>query len=643
MIQTQARNGVRALIALLLLAVAIGGIAVSQIRFGGPISRATALQDELLADILPPPAFVVEPYLHATLITTNPETKDKALEQIDGIRAEYRKRREYWKTAPIPAELRAELEQSLAKADAFWETMDQRFIPAVQSGDLTQAASIRNTELGPRFWAQHDQIDQLVTASGRYRADLVAKGQRTTIIAISVVTLLAAAIMTLVWLAGRLISTRVVAPLADTAEAINALASGDFSRTVAGQDRSDEIGTVSRAMETFRQGAIAKARADEEQREVVAALSRALDHLADKNLEYRIDDAFPAAYDQLRGNFNRAQEALREAIGTVRVSARGVITSINEIRAASDDLANRNEQQAASLEETAAAMNQVTGSVAATAAGAATVQQSIAAAHGQASEGGRVVEQAVAAMAQIEESSQQIAQIISVIDGIAFQTNLLALNAGVEAARAGEAGKGFAVVANEVRALAQRSADAARDIRELISNSSSQVESGVTLVGETGARLREIVGRIGEINTLVAEIASSAEQQAQSLQQINGSVLEMDRMTQQNAAMVEQSTAATRALNTEADCMMGLVSAFKTRDSSRRAGVGAQSNRRDTAVADAAPAARSPVPLPVTAPAAKAPPPPAPRAPAPIAAPMAAPIVAGNLAVAPTDDDWSSF
>jgi len=637
MIQTQARNGVRALIALLLLAVAIGGVAVSQIRFGGPISRATALQDELLADILPPPAFVVEPYLHATLITTNPETTTKALEQIDGNRAEYRKRHEYWKTAPIPEELRAELEQSLAKADAFWETMDNRFIPAVKAGDLAQAANIRNTELGPRFWAQHDSIDQLVTASGRYRADLVAKGQRTTILAMTVVALLAAAIMAMVWLAGRLIRTRIVAPLADTAEAINAMAAGDYARPVSGQDRQDEIGTVARAMETFREGAIARAQAEEQQREVVRALSQALDHLADKDLEYRIDNQFPTAYDPLRINFNRAQEALREAIGTVRVSARGVITSINEIRAASDDLAQRNEQQAANLEETAAAMNQVTGSVAATAAGANSVQLSIAAAHGQASEGGRVVERAVAAMAQIEESSQQISQIITVIDGIAFQTNLLALNAGVEAARAGEAGKGFAVVANEVRALAQRSADAARDIRELISNSSAQVESGVALVGETGTRLREIVGRIGEINALVAEIASSAEQQAQSLQHINGAVLEMDRMTQQNAAMVEQSTAATRALNTEADCMMELVSAFKTRDAARRAGIGAQSKRRDTAVASAPAAgpARQTAPAPVPAPAQVV------RAPAIPAAPPLA--VAGNLAVAAPDDDWSSF
>ena len=660
MIQKQARNGATALIALLSVAFSIAGIAVAEIRFGGPISRAVSLQDELLADILPPPAFVVEPFLHATLIVTNPETTTKELEQIDEGRAEFAQRRQYWKTAPIPEELRQHVETTLAKADAFWETMDKRFIPAVRAGNIAEATMIRSTELAPRFWAQHDEIDRLVAHSNQYRTELVNTGERTTIIAVAISALLALTAMVLVWLAGRVINNRVVAPLAETADVVTTMASGDYTAAVTGQDRNDEIGMLARALEVFRAGAIAKAQAEREQHTVVDNLSDALDHLAQKDLEYTIDSAFPPAYEQLRGNFNRAQESLREAIGTVRVSARGVIASISEIRAASDDLANRNAQQAANLEETTAAMGQVTSSVSATATGAASVQQSIAAAHGQATEGGAVVEQAVAAMSEIEQSSQQIAQIVSVIDGIAFQTNLLALNAGVEAARAGEAGKGFAVVANEVRALAQRSAEAARDIRELISKSSSQVNSGVALVGETGTRLREIVDRIGDITQLVAEIAESAEEQAKSLHHINGAVVEMDRMTQQNAAMVEESTAATRALSTEADCMMELVSAFRTRDASRRGSLGAASGQRrasaipsatamashPSAAAPARPAAPARQPAPVaSSPAA----PPAPAAvarptPAPTPARMAPPPVVGNTALAATpDDDWSSF
>ena len=630
MIQTHARNGARALIALVLVAFGVTAFAVSEIRFGGPLSRAVGLQDELMADILPPPAFVVEPYLHATLITTNPEITDKELAEIAENFEAFKTRRAYWKSAPIPEDLRAHVEDALVKADAFWDTMENRFLPAVKAGNLVQAKAIHDSELGPRFWAQHDRIEALVERSGAYRADVVTRNERVTVLAVIVATVLALLVVAALWLAGRLINTRIVAHLAGTAEAMETMARGRYDLEVSGQDRTDELGIVARAMEVFRQAGLAKARADREQQEVVMALSQALSQQAGKNLEYTIQTPFPTAYEDLRQNFNRAQEELREALGTVRVSARGVIASINEIKAASDDLAQRNSQQAANLEETSAAMNQVTGSVSATASSAATVQQSIALAHGQASAGGEVVQRAVDAMAAIEASSQQIAQIIGVIDGIAFQTNLLALNAGVEAARAGDAGKGFAVVANEVRALAQRSADAARDIRQLIATSSEQVGHGVALVGETGTRLREIVDRVGEITTVVAEIADSAEAQAKSLQQINVAVLDMDRMTQQNAAMVEQSSAATHALNAEADCMMDLVSAFRTRDSTTRAPGGsvATAMRRDSAipvVAARAPAAARAVPVAQARPAA------------------AAPAVAGNLALAEPNDDWSSF
>jgi len=209
-------------------------------------------------------------------------------------------------------------------------------------------------------------------------------------------------------------------------------------------------------------------------------------------------------------------------------------------------------------------MNHVTSNVGETARGAVSVQHSIGEAHQEATDGGVVVERAVAAMAAIERSAQEITQIINVIDGIAFQTNLLALNAGVEAARAGDAGKGFAVVANEVRALAQRSADAAKDIKELITASSEQVAGGVRLVGETGELLQKIVTRVGEINDKVRGIAQSTESQSTNLQQVNTAVAEMDRMTQHNAAMVEESTAAARSLAQEANQLTGLVSRFRT-------------------------------------------------------------------------------
>ncbi len=276
-------------------------------------------------------------------------------------------------------------------------------------------------------------------------------------------------------------------------------------------------------------------------------------------------DPFPADYEVLRSNFNLALDALGDAFRIVRSGTDRVHSAIGEIRAAAEDLATRNERQAANLEESAAAMNTVTASVSQTAESAQRMQHTVLAADRQAREGGEVVARATGAMADIERSAQQISQIVELIDAISFQTNLLALNAGVEAARAGDAGKGFAVVATEVRALAQRTSSAAEDIRVLISTSAAQVAQGVELVGESGTLLSEIAARVSDISDLAGTIAQAARSQADTLEQVNAAVTDMDRMTQANAAMVEQSSAATRSLSAEAGQLIELVSQFRTR------------------------------------------------------------------------------
>lgn len=345
---------------------------------------------------------------------------------------------------------------------------------------------------------------------------------------------------------------------------MGAMASGDLEAGRRSDHRDDEIGMMTRTIEVFRASAIAQREAEVKQLAVVTTLTGALDELAEGNLAHRIATPLAPEYETLRESFNQSIGRLAELMRKVSASAMSVSTGAAEIRAASDDLAQRNEQQAASLEETAAAMSQVTSIVKEIASGASDVQRTIAEAHREASDGGAVVHRAIAAMAAIEQSAQEITQIINVIDSISFQTNLLALNAGVEAARAGDAGKGFAVVANEVRALAQRSADAAKDIKVLITNSTEQVSGGVSLVGETGKLLETIVTRVGDINERIGEIATSTESQAINLQQVNVSVGDMDRMTQQNAAMVEQSTAAARSLADEANELSGMVGQFRT-------------------------------------------------------------------------------
>ena len=297
--------------------------------------------------------------------------------------------------------------------------------------------------------------------------------------------------------------------------------------------------------------------------QVVDALGDGLERLAAGDLTVRIDTAFASEFEQLRASFNLAADTMQDSLQAVVAVGNGLASGCSDIRIAADDLSLRTERQAASLEETAAAMEEITGNVRVTADTAGRTETIVAGAHRAAEESSVVVERAMQAMAGIERSSSEISEIISVIDGIAFQTNLLALNAGVEAARAGDAGKGFAVVASEVRALAQRSADAARDVKARITASTQQVDNGVGLVSDTGAALQRIIGQMAEISRSVAEIAAAARQQAGGLSQINTAVGEMDAMTQQNAAMVEQTTAAARNLAGDAERLAEAVCRFR--------------------------------------------------------------------------------
>ncbi len=307
-----------------------------------------------------------------------------------------------------------------------------------------------------------------------------------------------------------------------------------------------------------------RAQRAQEQAAVVTSLASALSSLSEGNLQSQISETFPADYEQLRKDFNAAVASLSETLGQVRTGSDAMRTGADEIAHASDDLSRRTEQQAASLEETAAALDEITATVKTTAAGARRASETVALAKSEAVRSGEVVAQAVQAMGDIKTSSQEISQIIGVIDEIAFQTNLLALNAGVEAARAGDAGRGFAVVAQEVRALAQRSAQAAKEIKSLISASSQQVGQGVELVGETGRALDKIVAQVADIDALISEIAASAQEQATGLAEVNTAVNQMDQVVQQNAAMVEQSTAATHALKSETAELNRLISRFRT-------------------------------------------------------------------------------
>jgi methyl-accepting chemotaxis protein len=376
----------------------------------------------------------------------------------------------------------------------------------------------------------------------------------------------------------------IIFPLRRVMASMASVSAGDHESRIDGLERHDEIGDVAKAVSAIRDAATERSRLESEaadqraaierdrergeaerrqteaeQSAVVSALADSLGKIAKGDLTERIDAEFKGHFQQIKMDFNAAVAKLAGAMEGVAVSASAITSGSQQISTASDDLSRRTEQQAAGLEETAAALGEITSTVKKTAEGASHARAVVAEAREDAEKSGEIVRQAVDAMGKIEKSSQGIGQIISVIDEIAFQTNLLALNAGVEAARAGDAGRGFAVVASEVRALAQRSADAAKEIKALIAASSSEVGNGVKLVAETGESLARIVAKVSEINSVVGEIAASAQEQATGLQQINIAVNQMDQTTQQNAAMAEEATAASRSLSQETGQLSGLV------------------------------------------------------------------------------------
>ena len=378
------------------------------------------------------------------------------------------------------------------------------------------------------------------------------------VFAISVVAIVLAA-MGLSFILGK----RIAEPLVAMTDVLASLADGNLDVAVPNDGRKDEVGKLASATAVLRDRLNAAEKAKQDQVTViVSSIGTGLEALAKGDLTARVTADLSGPFAKLKEDFNRAIARLQDTMKKVLNNTGAISTGAGEISQAADDLSRRTEQQAASLEETSAALEEITATVKTTASNAREARSRATAAKVAAEGGGKVVGTAIDAMAAIEQSSKKITDIIVVIDEIAFQTNLLALNAGVEAARAGDAGRGFAVVASEVRALAQRSSDAAKQIKALINASGEQVGAGVKYVGETGHALTGIVDQILEINTFVTEMAQAAEQQSTGIQEVNAAVSQMDQVTQQNAAMVEQSTAASRNLAMETQELTELIAFF---------------------------------------------------------------------------------
>ncbi|KQS77171.1 chemotaxis protein [Rhizobium sp. Leaf384] len=456
------------------------------------------------------------------------------------------------------------------------------------AGKTKEANNILREKLIKRADAVVTNTQSLVEFVKKGSAEAYAAAQdayQTTVIIASVVTALVLLVIgAAVWFA----LSQIASPISRITASMNGLAGGDADTMIPFAGRADEIGNMAAAVEVFRQNELTKRSLEQEaerqrslsdrerlnreelDRERAAAMAQAtsgladgLKHLASGNLAFQLTDRFAEEFETLRSDFNQAVDQLRTTITSVAEATSTIDGGSREISRSADDLSKRTEQQAASLEETAAALDQITVNVANSSKRAEEARNVAILANQSATHSGQVVANAVDAMQKIEQSSNEISNIIGVIDEIAFQTNLLALNAGVEAARAGEAGKGFAVVAQEVRELAQRSAKAAKEIKELIRNSSAEVQNGVKLVSDTGTALRQIEGYIVTVNQHMDSIATSAREQSVGLGEVNTAVNQMDQVTQQNAAMVEETSAAGATLALEANRLKELVGQFE--------------------------------------------------------------------------------
>ncbi|MDC9813192.1 methyl-accepting chemotaxis protein [Rhizobium sp. L9] len=455
-------------------------------------------------------------------------------------------------------------------------------------GDTANAnALLRRADpiIADQVLAVRDWTDGFASATALKSQQLADSADKTSFYSLVTIAVLFASLLAVsIFIASRYVTL----PMVRLRDRMMSLADGNTGDEVLGEERRDELGSMARAVSVFRKNAIERtqleheselvreaAERDRQTREgrdaadagaakfAVSTLGAALQRLSDGDLTHRIETPFRADLDSLRFDYNASVEKLLGALLSVNQNAFQIDSSCEEIRSASHDLSTRTERQAASLEETAAAVGQVTSAIRENAIRADEAKVLVAQAKTGAEASGVVVRSAVEAMRNIEKSSDQITTIIEVIDEIAFQTNLLALNAGVEASRAGDAGRGFAVVAQEVRELAQRSATAAREIKQLISSASAQVEKGVSLVDETGKSLGQIIAEVTEIDRHVVAIAWSAQEQAITLANINATVGSIDNETQKNAAMAEQSAAAGSMLASQAEALTELLCQFK--------------------------------------------------------------------------------
>ncbi|MBI1203634.1 MAG: HAMP domain-containing protein [Rhodopseudomonas sp.] len=493
------------------VAITISAVSMSAVRIGGTTYNRIIQTKDLVADILPPPLYIIEAYLEVTRVVHHGAPLNATVKRMAELRKDYNERRAFWAASNLDPAIKDKLTgDSDVFVEKFWSAFDQKLVPVLRNADDTgDDNAVLNIYAGmSALYAAHRKvIDGIVKQANALGDSIETASSREGQTALWSVAIVDGALIILLLVGIVVIVRRLVSPLAILGDGLDRLSHGDLSHT--------------------------------------------------------IDAKMPPEYQVLRENFNIAIDKLQEIVGSVKASARDVASASSEISASTTDLSQRTEEQAASLEQTSASMEEIAATVRQNADNARRAAASAGNTQKVADQGGAVVAKAVAAMARIEESSREISEIIGVIDEIARQTNLLALNAAVEAARAGEAGRGFAVVASEVRNLAQRSSQAAKDIKDLITTSNEQVRDGVDLVNRAGGSLNEIITSIKDVADIVGDIANASVEQSTGIDEVNRALTQMDEATQQNSALVEENAATARTLEHQAVAMDGQVAYFR--------------------------------------------------------------------------------